>query len=98
MEERAWRRLADLMGQAPRACMWVLMVSTGNMATCSTVPAMEPATMNCQKWRPSWDGDAIIAGWKSGGFGIGKRSGFWKLGVASEAIRSGFEIWELGLQ
>lgn len=45
------------------ACMRVLRVSTGNMAMCSTEPAMEPAIMNCQNSRPSWDdGETDISG------------------------------------
>ena len=41
---------------------------------CSTEPAIEPATMSCQNRSPlGWDG-TTMAGWKSGGWGIGRRS------------------------
>lgn len=61
--------------------MWVLMVSTGNIAMCSTEPAIEPAIMNCQNRRPS----CAVSGlnWETG-----RRSGSWNLDavVASVAI------------
>jgi len=38
---------------------------------CSMEPAIDPATMNCQKWRPSWGFSETessgISGWKSVG-------------------------------
>lgn len=51
---------------------------------CSTEPAIDPATMNCQNWRPSWELDDKTAnsGWKS----AGRKSGFWNLVEASVAI------------
>lgn len=57
----------DEQEEGPIACIRVLSVSTGNMAMCSTDPATDPATMNCQNKRPSWEGGGgervISVGW-----------------------------------
>lgn len=55
---------------------------------CSTMPAMEPAIMNCQNSRPSWVGGETtdISVWNSGDFGTVRN-----FGEASVAIVSG--LW-----
>ena len=68
-------------GQVPRACMWVLTVSTGNMAMCSTEPAMEPEIMNCQKRRPSWEVNGAV---KS------RNSAFWNFAVVASVAMDVF--------
>jgi hypothetical protein len=83
--------LTNLTGHDPIACMWVFTMSTRNMAKCSTVLAIEPAIMNCQKCRLSWANMADFR-WKSSGCGIGQNFGFWNLAVAFVAM----EIYGFG--
>ena len=96
IDRKAWEIPTGLIGQGRMACMWVLMVSTGNIAMCSTEPAIEPATMSCQNRSPwGWDG-TMTAGWKSGGWGIGRRSLDDVVAIVELGFRDQFSNLEIG--